>query len=160
MNESSQSGLTKDPELLLSLYRISQIGTSAFNVREAFQSIMEELQRLFLPTSAAISLISPNSGMLEIEYALGYPSNLDELSLHVGKGVAGRVAFTGKPILLEDVATDSRYVKLVESAQCKMVVPMISEGQIIGVINVDSDKKGRYRPSDLDRLAAIADEDI
>lgn len=160
MNESSQSGLTKDPELLLSLYRISQIGTSAFNVREAFQSIMEELQRLFLPTSAAISLISPNSGMLEIEYALGYPSNLDELSLHVGKGVAGRVAFTGKPILLEDVATDSRYVKLVESAQCKMVVPMISEGQIIGVINVDSDKKGRYRPSDLDRLAAIADEAI
>ena len=36
MSDSSEEPITKDPELLLSLYRISQIGTSAFTVREAF----------------------------------------------------------------------------------------------------------------------------
>ena len=38
MSEPSETPITNDPELLLSLYRISQIGTSAFTVREAFQS--------------------------------------------------------------------------------------------------------------------------
>ncbi len=158
MTDRAEEPVTKDPELLLSLYRISQIGTSAFNVREAFQSITEEIQRLFTPSSAAIFLISPNSGMLEIEYALGYPPNLDALSLHIGKGLAGRVAFQGKPLLIDDVREDSRYVKLVDSVRAKMAVPLISEGQIIGVISVDSEKVGRYSANDMQRLEMIADE--
>ena len=114
MPDDIEKHLVEDPKLLLALYRISQIGSSAYNVREAFHAIIEEVQQLFHPTSAAISLISPNSGLLEIEYAFGYPENTGDLSIHLGKGITGRVAFNGRPIILADVNTDTRYVKLVE----------------------------------------------
>jgi signal transduction histidine kinase len=160
MPQSNESHSIDDPELLLSLYRISQIGTSAFNVREVFQTIMGEVQRLFLPSSASIALISPNSGLLEKEFTLGYPTNTKELALHLGKGISGRVAFRGKTICSPDVLQDSRYVQLIENVRCKIATPMISEGQIVGVIDVDSDQVDRYSENDVQRLQAIADESI
>jgi len=160
MTDSSPKNPIDDPQLLLALYRISQIGSSAFNIRDAFKRIMEEIQILFQPTSAAISLISPNSGLLEIEYALGYPANTKDLSLHIGKGIPGRVAFNGVPILSNDVEKDSRYVKLIDGVRSKMAVPMISEGQIAGVIDVDSGESGKFSQEDLERLRSVADESI
>jgi signal transduction histidine kinase len=159
LNDSNNSPI-EDPNLLLALYRISQIGSSAFNIRDAFKRIIEEIQILFQPTSASISLISPNSGLLEIEYALGYPTDTKDLSLHIGKGITGRVAFNGVATISDDVEQDSRYVKLIDGIRSKMAVPLFSEGQITGVIDVDSDRVANFTDRDLKRLEAVADESI
>lgn len=160
MPQSKENRPIDDPELLLSLYRISHISSSAFNAREAFQTIMEEVQRLFHPLSASIALISPDSGLLEKEFTLGYPANTEELALHLGKGISGRVAFRGKAIYSGNVLQDSRYVQLIENVRSKIAAPMISGGQIAGVIDVDSDKINQYSDNDVQRLQAIADEAI
>lgn len=160
MLDDSNNSPIEDPNLLLALYRISQIGSSAFNIRDAFKRIIEEIQILFQPTSASISLISPNSGLLEIEYALGYPTDTKDLSLHIGKGITGRVAFNGVATISNDVEQDSRYVKLIDGIRSKMAVPLFSEGQIAGVIDVDSDKVANFTARDLKRLEAVADESI
>ena len=160
MLDDSNNSPTEDPNLLLALYRISQIGSSAFNIRDAFKRIIEEIQILFRPTSASISLISPNSGLLEIEYALGYPADTKDLSLHIGKGITGRVAFNGVATISDDVEQDSRYVRLIDGVKSKMAVPLFSEGQIAGVIDVDSDKVANFTARDLKRLEAVADESI
>ena len=160
MSQPNENRPIDDPELLLSLYRISQVSSSAFNVREAYQTIMEEVQRLFQPLSASIALISPNSGLLEKEFTLGYPANTEELALHIGKGISGGVAFRGKAICSADVLQDSRYVQLIENVRSKIAAPMISGGQIVGVIDVDSDQINQYSDNDLQRLQAITDEAI
>ena len=160
MLDDSNNSPIEDPNLLLALYRISQIGSSAFNIRDAFKRIIEEIQILFQPTSASISLISPNSGLLEIEYALGYPTDTKDLSLHIGKGITGRVAFNGVATISDDVEQDSRYVKLIDGIRSKMAVPLFSEGQITGVIDVNSDKVANFTARDLKRLEAVADESI
>ena len=160
MLDDSNNSPIEDPNLLLALYRISQIGSSAFNIRDAFKRIIEEIQILFQPTSASISLISPNSGLLEIEYALGYPTDTKDLSLHIGKGITGRVAFNGVATISDDVEQDLRYVKLIDGIRSKMAVPLFSEGQITGVIDVDSDRVANFTDRDLKRLEAVADESI
>lgn len=160
MLDDSNNSPIEDPNLLLALYRISQIGSSAFNIRDAFKRIIEEIQILFQPTSASISLISPNSGLLEIEYALGYPTDTKDLSLHIGKGITGRVAFNGVATISDDVEQDLRYVKLIDGIRSKMAVPLFSEGQITGVIDVNSDKVANFTARDLKRLEAVADESI
>lgn len=160
MPQSKENRPIDDPELLLSLYRISHVSSSAFNAREAFQTIMEEVQRLFHPLSASIALISPDSGLLEKEFTIGYPANTEELALHLGKGISGRVAFRGKAIYSGNVLQDSRYVQLIENVRSKIAAPMISGGQIAGVIDVDSDKINQYSDNDVQRLQAIADEAI
>ncbi|HAT59992.1 MAG TPA: histidine kinase [Opitutae bacterium] len=160
MLDDSNNSPIEDPKLLLALYRISQVGSSTSNIRDAFKRIIEEIQILFQPTSASISLISPNSGLLEIEYALGYPTDTKDLSLHIGKGITGRVAFNGVATISDDVEQDSRYVKLIDGIRSKMAVPLFSKGQITGVIDVDSDKVANFAARDLKRLEAVADESI
>ena len=160
MKQDNENDKIEDSALLLCLYRISQAGSAAFNVRDAYQAIMEAIQRLFRPSSASIALISPDTGLLEIEYALGYPSELDDYALHLGKGISGRVAFKGKPMLVADVNKSPYYVKLLDEVRCKMAVPLFSEGQIIGVISVESEEPGQYRDKDMARLQSIADEAV
>lgn len=150
--------LTEQPETLLSLYRISQAAAGAYSPRDAYMVITGELQRLFSPQATAISLINPNTSLLEIEYALGYPTNTHELSIHPGKGLAGRVAFNGDPILCNDVENDPRYVKLCEGVRSKIIAPMISHGHIIGVLSVGRDSVNAFNKEDLDQLILLANE--
>ena len=153
MSHSSES-----LETLTALYRISQAASEAASPDDAYQTIIEEIQQRFAPSSAAISLISPNTGLLEIEYAYGYPPNLDELSIHLGKGLRGRVAFNGTPLLCNDVDTDPRYVKLIDGVGSKIAAPMISQGHIIGLIDVDRPDKDAFSESDLHALSLISSE--
>ncbi|EDY84318.1 ATPase, histidine kinase-, DNA gyrase B-, and HSP90-like domain protein [Verrucomicrobiia bacterium DG1235] len=150
--------LTDNPETLLALYRISQAASVSQTPHDAYMIITEQLQRLFAPKAAAISLINPNTSLLEIEYALGYPSKTSELGIHPGKGLSGRAAFNGEPILCNDVENDTRYVKLIEGVRSKIVAPMISSGHIIGVISVDRDTPNAFTQRDLNQLVYIADE--
>ncbi len=150
--------LTEQPETLLSLYRISQAASGAYSPRDAYMVITSELQRLFAPHATAISLINPNTSLLEIEYALGYPTNTSELSIHPGKGLSGRVAFNGEPLLCNDVKSDPRYVKLCEGVRSKIVAPMISHGHIIGVLSASRDKVNAFTQQDLDKLVLLANE--
>lgn len=160
MKQDKENDEIEDSALLLCLYRISQAGSAAFNVRDAYQATMEAIQRLFQPSSASIALISPDTGLLEIEYALGYPSELDDYALHLGKGISGRVAFKGEPMLVADVKKSPYYVKLLDEVRCKIAVPLFSEGQIIGVISVESEEPGQYGEKDLARLQSIGDEAV
>lgn len=150
--------LTDHPETLLSLYRISRTASGAYSPRDAYATITEELQRLFSPFAAAISLINPNTSLLEIEYALGYPVDTKDLAIHPGKGLSGRVAFNGDPILCNDVENDKRYVKLIEGVRSKMIAPMIGQGHIIGVLSVAQDTTDAFSEEDLEKLVLIADE--
>ncbi len=148
----------KPEDILVCLYRISQLATEATSARSAYEVIIDEILKRFAPTSASISLISPNSGLLEKEFAHGYPDNLDELSIHLGKGLIGRVAFNGSYILCEDTRKDTRYVALIDNVICKMAVPMIADSQIIGVFDVDSDQAGAFNADHLRELQLICEE--
>ena len=158
MNLSDQKSYSNDPDTLLSLYRISQLGSSQTTAREAFAAIIDEVDRLFDPMAASISLISPNTGLLDKEYAIGYDCDISELSLHLDKGLEGRAAFMGTTQLVSDVNANPYYVKLIEGVRCKIVSPMISEGQIIGVLDVDHSETDGYKKRDAERLELIAIE--
>ncbi|MBD5781911.1 GAF domain-containing protein [Pelagicoccus sp. NFK12] len=150
--------LTEQPETLLSLYRISQAASSADSPRDAYIVVIGELQRLYAPRAAAISLINPNTSLLEIEYSLGYPTETKDLSIHPGKGLVGRVAFNGEPLLSNDVEADPRYVKLIEGVRSQIIAPMVSGGHIIGVLSVSREEKDAFEQADLDKLILLANE--
>ena len=63
-------------------------------------------------------------------------------------------------MLVADVKKSPYYVKLLDEVRCKMAVPLFSEGQIIGVISVESEEPGQYGEKDMKRLQSIADEAV
>ncbi|MFC1999262.1 GAF domain-containing protein [Chloroflexota bacterium] len=83
----------------------------------------------------------------------------EKMRLKVGEGIAGRVAETGEPILLEDVSKDPRVAHrdLVSTEGLKgfASVPLKTKDKVVGVLNVASHLTGGLSEDDLYLLSSI-----
>lgn len=146
-----------DPTLLLSIARLAAVADSP-------RAAMEEILRLvvihFHASSGTISLLSPDTGKLEIEVHRGMPDDIDEVALRPGQGITGWVALHGRPQLVADVRADSRYVPVRPEVRAEITAPLLSpdRGQVIGVLNLDSDQPAGFGEADLADLVAVAAE--
>ena len=67
------------------------------------------------------------------------------MKLRVGEGITGWVARHGKPARVGDVTQDPRYVCVRRDVRSELAVPLEVHGEVRGVINVDSDARGRLQ---------------
>lgn len=113
----------------------------------------------FQASSGSISLLNPDTGKLEIEVHQGMPADIDEVALRPGQGITGWVAFHGRPQLVDDVRADPRYIPVRPEVRAELTAPLMpANGQILGVINLDSDTVRGFSPADLEALVAVAEE--
>ncbi len=75
------------------------------------------------------------------------------------EGASGWVAGTGQPLLIPDVNQEPRYV-LMEGSQClsELIVPVITKGQVIGVLDVQSDRYNDFDDTDLTLIQALGNQ--
>lgn len=87
---------------------------------------------------------------------------VEEVRLKLGEGIAGRVAQSGKSILLEDISADPRvaYRDLVsaEGLKAYISVPLRAKDKVLGVINVASRMPRHFTTNDMHLLHAIGDQ--
>ena len=73
-----------------------------------------------------------------------------------GYGVTGYVAATGKSYLCEDASQDPLYLQAFEGGSSSMTVPIMLHDQVIGTINVESNKVRAFNSADLQFLQIFA----
>ena len=144
--------------VLDALYHISRLVSDTEDPHEALQLVLDEVMRVLPATSASIALVNPDTQRIELEVSRGLPENSRGLELPLGEGVTGWVAMHGKPLALADVRTDPRYYKLKESIRSELAVPMMDGGQVVGVVNVDSDRVGAFGETELKILTVLTGE--
>jgi len=84
---------------------------------------------------------------------------LDPIEISLGHGVVGTAAHLGVAIRIEDTRLDARYIVDDELRLSELAVPMIHEGQTIGVIDSEHPDEGFFtelHQSILTTLAALA----
>jgi len=140
------------------LYRIASVGARADDPRTALQAILGEICALFHATCGSIALVSPDTGRLEMEIQQGLPPDSADVALRLGQGITGWVALHGRAQLVPDVAADPRYISLRSDVRSEMVAPMEANGQIIGVINLDSNRLDGFPAADLALLERLTSE--
>ena len=152
--------LPTDPRTLPALYRISTLASRRDEPRIILQAILKTVIEAVGAVSGDISLLNPDTGKLEIEIANeGDIAAYEDLSLRLGQGITGWVAFHGRPQLVLDVSQDPRYVRVRDFVRTEMVTPMIgSNGQVMGVINVDGDRAGAFSDTDLELMLTLTTE--
>ncbi|ONN44864.1 MULTISPECIES: GAF domain-containing protein [Enterococcus] len=57
--------------------------------------------------------------------------------IKMGKGVCGETAEKQKTLIVANVKTHENYISCDSAAQSEIVVPMIKEGRLIGVLDID-----------------------
>lgn len=80
----------------------------------------------------------------------------ERIEIPVGKGIVGTVAETGKAEIVQDTEADERYIFDQFSGLSELAVPVIYEGETIGVIDVEASAKNSFSEADKERLQIIA----
>jgi signal transduction histidine kinase len=155
MNDELTSLLLRYERLNL-LYQVSNVIHSTLDSQEALQLIVSEAVRLMRASSGSVVLINPTSGFLEIHAAQGLPASAQRLQLRLGEGVTGWVARHGKPACVGDVTQDPRYVAVRAGVCSELAVPLEVNGEIRGVLNVDSDRVDAFSADDQELLQELA----
>jgi signal transduction histidine kinase len=82
--------------------------------------------------------------------------------LSLGEGIAGRVAQSGKAILLEDISSDPRPANpdlvSAEGLKAFISVPLRAKDKVLGVVNVASRTPHRFTTNDTHLLYSIGDQ--
>ena len=78
--------------------------------------------------------------------------------IKLGKGVCGTAAAARKTILVPNVHDFPGHIACDAASQSEIVAPLLKGGQLLGVLDLDSPKLGRFDAADqsgLERLAVI-----
>jgi GAF domain-containing protein len=74
-----------------------------------------------------------------------------------GKGVCGTAALKKETIRVHDVNTFSSHIACDAASQSEIVIPLLKDGTLLGVLDIDSPEKGRFDELDQQKLEEFAE---
>jgi len=138
------------PEQLARLYEVARSIHASLEPAEALELVVRETVQLVGASSGSLALVNPNSGLLEIEAAVGLPEDGSNLTLRLEEGITGWVVQHGVPLCVGDVTIDGRYVAARPNVRSELAVPVHLDDKVRAVLNVDSERPDAF--SELDQL--------
>ena len=87
---------------------------------------------------------------------MGLPPNAAQVKLRLGEGITGWVARKGVAARSGDVSKDPRYVQLGHNIRSELAVPLVVNGEVRGVLNVDSERGDAFSAADEELLQTLA----
>ena len=138
--------------------------TQAKTIDDTLHEIMHHIGEVFAPLNWSILLKDAQTGELTFTVVVGKNSDkLRGLKLPAGEGIAGWIADTGHPVIVEDCAKDSRFSHRVDQytgfqTDSIIGVPLMTDNKVFGVIELINKLDGQqFNSFDLKILTTIAD---
>ncbi|WP_338746485.1 GAF domain-containing protein [Pseudomonas putida] len=147
----------------------SGAGLNGYNLLAAQVQALFADERDFIANAAQFSAFLYNQ-VDDLNWAGFYLNRNEELVLGpfqgqvacvripFSKGVCGAAAATRQTQRVEDVHAFPGHIACDSASNSELVIPLVKEGRLIGVLDLDSPKVGRFSEADqegLERLAAI-----
>jgi sigma-B regulation protein RsbU (phosphoserine phosphatase) len=153
------------------LLDITKTISRSLDLDEVLNLVMDTLDSLIPYDAAGIYLVQcsrpipereggvDDSCVFHTQAVRGYDiDDLQELGLKMGEGLIGHVALSGKPFVSLDVRKEPRYINARGHTSSEMVAPIISNDQVIGVFDLESDELDAYSKDDLEILMLLASQ--
>lgn len=155
---------------LNALYEAGKSIGSTANLTELLRQIVVLAAEVTEAQVGSIMLVDDQREYLKIEAAIGLePGIVDNTLLPIGESIAGYVAKTGEPVMIEDVEKDNRFKRINQErygAASLLCSPLRIKNTVLGVINMAKKEDGKSFTSDDLRLlttfasqAAVAVDD-
>src|SRR3954463_9095343 len=138
-----------DTELLSTLFDLGRDVMSVLDLEELLARIPQLIARLTRFSAFSVYLLDEVEQKLRIAYAIGYPEEITPtLRLQVGQGVVGAAVEEGRPILVNDIRLEPRYMGPLRNMLSQLAVPMRRKGKVIGALNLLSETTGAFTSQD------------
>ena len=149
------AGLSKKLKTLNAAVR-ALAGTD--DIDQLMERMLDVVEQVFERETAAVLLCEAGGEHLKIVASRGYePQVVSQYHARVGQGVAGSVAATGEPRLVTDVKAEPDYVPGVSAAVSEMAVPLTVDGNVIGVLDVES-RESAFGEEDMSLLVSFGEQ--
>src|SRR5690349_18525153 len=99
-----------ESELLSTLFELGREVTAVLDLEELLAKIPQLIARLTRFSAFSVYLLGEKRAELRIAYAVGYPDGAPNMRLKVGQGVVGAAVEEGRPILVNDIRQEPRYM--------------------------------------------------
>ena len=138
------------------LLEIAKKISSSIELEEVLNLIIDSVRQV-IPYDAAGIFLTDKKGKIHPEILRGYDAEaVKKADLKVGRGLIGVVAKLGRGLIVNNVMKEKRYIIARKETHSELIAPLYWRRQIIGVVNIESDKENAFMESDLTLLEALA----
>jgi len=145
----------KDLELL---YKISSELVKSIKLDELLKKTVNLIKENFEYDNVAILLLD-NKGYLRVKSKTGgFNKHIERIKISIkqGKGITGLAGKLRKIIISNDVKKDKRYINGNEKAESEIAIPLIYNDRLLGVLDIESNKKNAFSEEDAKILQSVA----
>ena len=124
------------------LYRISQAMARQHNVSALFKEVFDIMETEMGMARGTLTLRQPGTDIFVIEASRGLSEEEQKRGQYkIGEGITGRVAQSGKSVIVPDISKEPGFLNLTKSRKNKQMaflcVPIIHRRDVIGTISID-----------------------
>jgi signal transduction histidine kinase len=163
-NLSDQGGKTeKHYSDLVALSRVSAAISGLQDLDTILKIGLDNVLNIMNGTVGGIMLLDESSQTLSYRVHHGLSDKYaEEMHLKLGEGIAGKVAQSGRSVLLEDISSEPDAARLdlisSEGLRAFVSVPLRAKDNVLGVMNVASHAPHRFTKEDVHLLHTIGDQ--
>ena len=145
------------------LRRIEQITDTTLahlDVADLLDELLDRVRALLDADTAAVLLLDPSSTYLVATAARGIEEEVRQgVRIPVGKGFAGRIAAERRPVIIDEVDHSNVLNPILREKDIRSLlgVPLVAEGEVLGVLHVGTLTPRRFTMDDADLLQTAAD---
>jgi signal transduction histidine kinase len=145
------------------LHRVARMATTASTWEELLETVVDETRDALRASVSSLYLLDRDAENLTLAATNGLDRyQIGRARVPFGSGVTGRVAESREPLAIPDVSRDERFLWVRGIDQRRFIasmlsVPLVWNDLIVGVLNVQTEERRDFTPSDVDHLRAIAD---
>ncbi|MGH9701856.1 MAG: SpoIIE family protein phosphatase [Candidatus Acidiferrales bacterium] len=144
-------------EVLQTLTEIAQEINSSLNLEEVLARAAASIKKLIDYEIFAVLLPEENTDQLFFRFAIGHrPEVVEHWRIPIGGGIIGAAAATGQPVRVSDVRNDPRYINALDAVQSELAVPLMQQGKVVGVLDIESRQLDYFTPEQTNILVLVA----
>ncbi len=136
------------------------LSTHTIKAGQALHYILERIAELIEVEAGSIMILEYD--VLVIQAAIGpYRKQLRKLKVNLSHGVAGYVVAAGEPVTIQDVRKSSHFLSDIDEktgfvTRSLLCVPMISNGRVVGVIELLNKVGTPFGEDDMQKVKTVA----
>ena len=142
---------------------VVKTANSILEPRKVIELVVERIRQLIPSEAWSLMMVDEQKQELVFEAALGARArDVAAFRLKIGEGVAGWVAQSGKPVIVNDAARDPRFSARVDTStqfetRSILCAPLVSRGRTIGVLEIINKRGGGFTRHDLSLLLTLVE---
>lgn len=162
-NRRLYAQISRRNEELSALNSVIATVSQSLDLTERLNNALDKVLEVMKMESGVIYLLREYSNMLKLFAHRGLSKEVveDVKDLRLGEGFAGRVALSGKPMVVQDISVDARLTKMTvrkEGFRAYAGFPLKSKDKVLGVMSIVSRDLRQFTPQDMELLSAIGNQ--